>query len=210
MKSKLLRFSTATMLMLLVAVPFSSFTGSAPADDRNRPIHITDATFDETISKGVVLVDFWAIWCRPCRMMGPVLDSLAVKMEGRAVIGKLDVDHNKQTTRRFGVSSIPTIIIFKDGQAVKRFVGVTSESTLIATLESLLPKPSVVDTEPAEVPSDNEVTETPPAVTTAGPDAATDTVEVQVADPAEPAGAPAESDTGTNERKRGFWKRFSK
>lgn len=135
-----LRVLSALMLVALVIFPFSSFSDGIPADNANHPIQITDASFDETIASGVVLVDFWAIWCRPCRMMTPVIDSLAVKMEGRAVIGKLDVDHNKAVTQRFGISSIPTIIIFKDGKAVKRFVGVVSEASLIAALEELTPE----------------------------------------------------------------------
>ena len=131
------RIISAIMLAGLLAIPFTSFTGGAPTGDTNRPIRITDSNFNETIETGIVLVDFWAIWCRPCRVMGPVIDSLAVKMEGKAIIGKLDVDHNRVTTRRYGVSSIPTIIIFKDGKAAKRFVGVTSEDVLVKAIEDL-------------------------------------------------------------------------
>ncbi len=99
---------------------------------------MTSGNFDETISKGVVLVDFWATWCAPCRIQGPIVDELAKDMAGKAVISKLDVDDYRELAMRYQVTGIPTLIIFKDGQAVRRFVGVQQKETLAAAINELL------------------------------------------------------------------------
>ncbi len=78
-------------------------------------LNLTQETFDETIKNGTVLVDFWADWCGPCRMLAPVLDELAEKLGDRAVFAKVNVDEERELAMRFGVSSIPTVIVFKDG-----------------------------------------------------------------------------------------------
>jgi len=96
---------------------------------------ITDATFDETIKSGVTLVDFWAPWCGPCQMQGPIVDKIAEAYGDKATVGKINVDDNPETAAKFGVMSIPTIIIFKDGEKVKQFVGVQSEDTLKAVID---------------------------------------------------------------------------
>jgi thioredoxin 1 len=89
-------------------------------------LHLDDTTFQKTISGTTlpVLVDFWAAWCPPCRLLGPTIDQLGVEQQGKAVIAKLDVDAAGETAEEFGVQSIPTIIIFKNGQEVDRMVGV--------------------------------------------------------------------------------------
>ncbi|WP_204206392.1 thioredoxin [Mammaliicoccus sciuri] len=83
----------------------------------------TDANFDEQIKEGVSLVDFWAPWCGPCKMIAPVLEDLAKDVEGKANIVKLDVDENQATAAKYEVMSIPTLIVFKDGEAVDKIVG---------------------------------------------------------------------------------------
>jgi thioredoxin 1 len=98
----------------------------------------SDKDFNETISKGVSLVDFWAEWCGPCRMQGPIVDQLAGKIGDKVKIGKLNVDENPMTASKYNVMSIPTIIIYKDGQAVKQFVGVQNERTLTEAMASLV------------------------------------------------------------------------
>src|SRR5271170_952890 len=82
-----------------------------------------------------VLVDFWAPWCGPCKMLGPTIEELATTYTGRARVGKVNIDDNQQVASEYGVSSIPTVIIFKGGKAVERFVGVTPKSKLSAAID---------------------------------------------------------------------------
>ena len=88
-------------------------------------VHLTDDTFDETIknAKGPVLVDFWAAWCGPCKTIAPYLDQIAGEMEGKATVAKVNVDENGDLSARFGVRSIPTLLVFKDGRVVDQTVG---------------------------------------------------------------------------------------
>ena len=99
----------------------------------------TDATFEAEVLKasGPVLVDFWAEWCMPCKILGPTIDEIADQFEGRAVVGKVDIDANQQVAMQFGISAIPTVIIFKGGQPAKKFVGLTKKEDLAAAMESL-------------------------------------------------------------------------
>ncbi len=100
------------------------------------PAAVTDANFDSEVleTKEPVLVDFWAEWCGPCKMIAPILKELAVEQGEKLKIVKLDVDGNMTTARRFGVSSIPTLILFKEGKAVQRVVGYTPKDRLLKTL----------------------------------------------------------------------------
>ena len=96
-----------------------------------KPLTITDKNFEATIEKGVTLVDFWATWCGPCRRQGPIITEIAKEFEGKAVIGKLDVDKNRETAGKYHVRSIPTIIVFKDGKVVDRIVGLQTKQALV-------------------------------------------------------------------------------
>jgi thioredoxin 1 len=102
---------------------------------------LTDATFDETIGAASepVVVDFWAEWCGPCKMIAPILDEIATENAGKVSIAKLNVDENPDAARRFDVMSIPTLIVFKDGVAQKRLVGAKGKGQLLAELDEFLP-----------------------------------------------------------------------
>jgi len=103
-------------------------------------ITVTDATFDETVLKSdkPVLVDFWATWCGPCQIQGPILEEVAKEMAGKAVVGKINVDENSASAQKFNVMSIPTLMIFKDGTIVKQFTGVQSKEALVSELNKLI------------------------------------------------------------------------
>ena len=101
-------------------------------------VAVTDASFSKVTAKGVVLVDFWADWCPPCRMQGPIVERVAGEYAGRAVVAKLDVDKNPETAGRLGVQSIPTLILFKEGRESERMVGLQTEDRLKSVLEAAL------------------------------------------------------------------------
>ncbi|MEB3015223.1 thioredoxin [Capnocytophaga gingivalis] len=103
-------------------------------------LQITDASFEEVVLKSdkPVLVDFWATWCGPCRMLGPVIEEIATEYEGRVVVGKVDVDSNQDYAAKYGVRNIPTVLVFQNGEVVGRQVGVAPKNTYTEALDSLL------------------------------------------------------------------------
>lgn len=103
-------------------------------------LQITDANFEETVLKSdkPVLVDFWAEWCGPCRMLGPIIEELSSDFDGKAIIGKVDVDSNQQFAAQYGVRNIPTVLIFKDGELVNRQVGVSQKNVYSEYIDALL------------------------------------------------------------------------
>lgn len=104
-----------------------------------KAIEVTDANFEQIInSDKPVLVDFWAEWCGPCKMIGPIVEELAGDYEGKAVIAKMDVDMNPQIPAKFGIRSIPTLLVFKNGQVVDKQVGAVPKSVLNQKLQAQL------------------------------------------------------------------------
>ena len=103
-------------------------------------IEITDSTFDEIVLKSdkPVMVDFWAEWCGPCRMVGPIMEELSDDFKDKAVVGKLDVDSNQEFAAKFGVRNIPTVLVFKNGEIVGRQVGVAPKAKYTEAINSAL------------------------------------------------------------------------
>ncbi len=106
----------------------------------NNVIQLTDANFGEQVLNGTgpVLVDFWAPWCGPCRMVAPVVEAVASEYQGKLKVGKLNVDENGATASRFGIMSIPTLILFKDGKQVDRIVGFVQKGELKEKIDNLV------------------------------------------------------------------------
>ena len=103
-------------------------------------LEITDAIFEEVVlqSDKPVLVDFWAAWCGPCRMVAPIIDELTEEYEGKAVIGKVDVDANQEFAAKYGVRNIPTVLIFKGGEVIDKQVGVAPKATYAAKIDAAI------------------------------------------------------------------------
>lgn len=103
-------------------------------------VELTDANFEELVLKSdkPVLVDFWAEWCGPCRMVGPIVEELASEYDGKAVIGKVNVDDNREVSSKFGIRNIPTLLIFKGGEVVDKQVGVAPKSVLAGKIDAQL------------------------------------------------------------------------
>jgi len=106
----------------------------------NAPIHVTDSEFEEKVLKSElpVIVDFWAPWCGPCRMIAPTIEQLAREYEGRVIVAKVNTDHNGELAMSYGIQGIPTLLFVKDGQVVDRITGAVGKQVLVNRLERLL------------------------------------------------------------------------
>lgn len=102
-------------------------------------LEITDNNFQEILAEGKpVVVDFWAPWCGPCKMVGPIIDELATEYEGKVIIGKCDVDENGDVAAEYGIRNIPTVLFFKNGELVDKQVGSAPKSAYVAKIEAIL------------------------------------------------------------------------
>ena len=106
----------------------------------NAAHEFTDANFDSEVLKSSepVLVDFWAEWCQPCRMIAPSIEEIAEEYTGRARVGKVDIDSNREISMKYGIQSIPTVLVFKNGEEQKRFVGMTPKDDFATALNDLI------------------------------------------------------------------------
>ena len=102
-------------------------------------VHFSEEGFDKALAQpGLLVVDFWADWCGPCKMLAPAIDAIAQQYEGKVLVGKVNVDDEPELAQRFGIMSIPTVMFFKDGKAVQTFVGVQPKEVLTAAAKELL------------------------------------------------------------------------
>jgi thioredoxin 1 len=112
-------------------------SASVPASPTSVVV-LNESNFDSEVQDGVVLVDFWATWCGPCKMQGPIVEEVAEQVQGRAKVTKLDVDTAPEVAQRFNIRSIPTLVVFKNGKPEKQFVGVTKAETLVSAVTAAL------------------------------------------------------------------------
>ena len=105
-----------------------------------KPVEITDDNFESEVlqSEKPVLIDFWAVWCGPCKIIAPIVEELALEYDGKVKVGKLDVDSNQQTSIKYGVRSIPTLLVFKDGNVKETIIGAVPKKLIVEKLNATL------------------------------------------------------------------------
>jgi thioredoxin 1 len=131
----------AILLILLIAAFYKKYKLLKNMEQTPNSAHLlelTDATFKKTIQKGVTLVDFWAPWCMPCKIQGPIVNEVAELMHDKATITKINIDIHKRTASELGIRSIPTIIIFKDGKPLTKLIGAKTKNVLTKALNDAL------------------------------------------------------------------------
>jgi thioredoxin 1 len=102
--------------------------------DASKPLHLNYPNFDQVVANSTILVDFWAAWCSPCKVQDPILEEVAKEPNRKALIGKVNVDDNRTLAAKYGISSIPTMILFKKGENIQQFVGVQPKDNIINTI----------------------------------------------------------------------------
>jgi thioredoxin 1 len=133
-------FVAAFLLVAFLAAFFLNYykmKKTPVVEDNGKIKKISDQNFEHQIKSGIMLVDFWATWCMPCKMMAPVLNDLSEELTGNASVGKLDVDQNRAASAKYGVRSIPTLVLFKNGKEINRFVGVKTKDFLLKEIQKV-------------------------------------------------------------------------
>lgn len=126
--------SLVGILLLFFVYGFIKMKNIKEVETSANVVHLTDQNFSSLTKNGLVIVDFWADWCAPCKMLAPIMNEIADEMKGKVKVGKLNVDISRQVASKFGVRSIPTVIIFRNGKEVKRLVGVKPKSAYLKEL----------------------------------------------------------------------------
>ena len=106
--------------------------------DTSKPLHLNYPNFDKVINKSTILVDFWAEWCAPCKVQDPILEDVAGELNGKVLVGKVNVDDNRTLATNYGIMNIPTMILFKNGKKLHQFVGVQSKENILNTIKKLV------------------------------------------------------------------------
>ena len=134
MKGLIIALVVMAVVAILLIRSYNKMKNAPAVADSELIEHLTAQNFAHKTKKGVVLVDFWADWCMPCKMMAPILNEVAVATEGTATIYKLNVDEQPQVAAQYGIRNIPTMILFRDGKEVERIIGVKSKEAVIASI----------------------------------------------------------------------------
>ncbi len=139
------RFISKVVVLLCCAAILAGCGRTDPEENVATPSKVLvmdEAGFDSQIAQGVILVDFWAPWCGPCKTQGPIVEAVANQLKNQAVVAKLNVDNAPKAAGKFNIKSIPALIVFKDGKIVKQFVGVTDANTLLSAVNAELNTPA--------------------------------------------------------------------
>ena len=124
-------FGAVALIVLFVYFNYRRMKNAPDVANSPKVKVLSDKSFNHQIKNGIILVDFWASWCMPCKMMAPVINDLAESVNGNASVGKLDVDKNRQTAAKYKIRNIPTMVLFKNGKEINRFVGAKSKDFLV-------------------------------------------------------------------------------
>ncbi len=134
MKGLIIALAVIAVLVILVMRSYNRMKNAPAVSDSELIEHLTDQNFVHKTKSGVVLVDFWADWCMPCKMMAPILNEVAEAAEGKATIYKLNVDEHQAVAAKYGIRNIPTIILFRDGKEVERIIGVKQKDYILGSI----------------------------------------------------------------------------
>jgi thioredoxin 1 len=135
MKGLIIAIVVIAVLAVLFIRSYNKMKNAPAVEDSELIEHLTAQNFAHKIKSGVVLVDFWAAWCMPCKMMAPILNEVAVATEDQAKLYKLNVDEQQQIAAQYGIRNIPTMILFKDGKEVERIIGVKPKESIISSIQ---------------------------------------------------------------------------